>query len=371
MSSVPGPTTLPRFSVVVPAYNVSQHIGDTLRSLSEQSWPFHEVIVVDDGSTDGTADAIAASTDTYPIENLTVIRQRNAGVGVARNVGLSACRGEYVIFLDGDDVFDSELSRTLRDLCADEGSRPEIIYWKFHDQKFERLHGGALHDRWTSEIPERSTGPETLRRMFVSKSQLVNLLAAAYRRDFLLKNNLSFTPRCRSGEDSEFHCVTLAHASDVAFLDRALSTYVWRESSVTNSVSLSLFDGVLAYDRGAVYLARMLDPRHHDVVLAARQRVVPRFMGVFVDYCRAFPQGGMSLLAVLNRTHPLIVPRVRELVRDAEAEAPVDRKWTLFRLSPRCAAWYFGSAWSQSDTRGLHGRTLQAVRRALGRGAAS
>ncbi|BFT31320.1 hypothetical protein D210916BOD24_24960 [Alteromonas sp. D210916BOD_24] len=86
-------------SVVIPLYNKAKHIERAIQSILEQHIKVEEIIVVDDGSTDGSADVVRAMN----VENLTLIEQMNQGVSVARNNGVQAAKGEYVAFLDADD----------------------------------------------------------------------------------------------------------------------------------------------------------------------------------------------------------------------------------------------------------------------------
>jgi glycosyltransferase involved in cell wall biosynthesis len=92
--------TRPTVSVVIPCYNTERYLGDALRSVLTQDVPPLEVLVIDDGSTDGSA-ALAASFGP-PVR---VLSQPNCGVSAARNHGLREARGEWIAFLDADDVW--------------------------------------------------------------------------------------------------------------------------------------------------------------------------------------------------------------------------------------------------------------------------
>ena len=86
-------------SVVIPCYNRAALVGDTLQNLLDQSLPPHEIIVVDDGSTDGSAEVVASFGGKVKL-----IRQANAGPGPARNVGFEASTGRFIQFFDSDDL---------------------------------------------------------------------------------------------------------------------------------------------------------------------------------------------------------------------------------------------------------------------------
>lgn len=87
------------FSVVIPAYNCEATISATLDSVRSQSYPVSEIIVVNDGSSDKTAEILSNES------NIRVIDQKNAGVSHARNAGIKACQYDYIAFVDADDIW--------------------------------------------------------------------------------------------------------------------------------------------------------------------------------------------------------------------------------------------------------------------------
>lgn len=102
---------MPRVSVIIPTYNRAHLIEETLESALAQTYPDYEIIVVDDGSTDGTLSVLSKYED-----RLRVVSQAHQGNGgaQARNLGISKASGEYVAFLDSDDVwFPAKLERQL------------------------------------------------------------------------------------------------------------------------------------------------------------------------------------------------------------------------------------------------------------------
>jgi glycosyltransferase involved in cell wall biosynthesis len=107
-------TRPPSVSVVIPTYNRGDAVGEAIESALGQTLAPAEVIVVDDGSRDGTRERLAPYMD-----RIAYIRQENQGVSAARNAGIRAARGDLIAFLDSDDVWHPrKLDLQLRYLCA-------------------------------------------------------------------------------------------------------------------------------------------------------------------------------------------------------------------------------------------------------------
>ncbi|WAZ23400.1 glycosyltransferase [Streptomyces cinnabarinus] len=116
-----GPTVTEPVSVIVPAYNEKECIANTLQSLARSTHPI-EIIVVDDGSTDGTSEIARAAADSLGMRNVRVIRQENAGKPAALNNGVRSAGHGIVVMMDGDTVFEPDTVRQLVQPFAD----PEV-----------------------------------------------------------------------------------------------------------------------------------------------------------------------------------------------------------------------------------------------------
>ena len=95
-----------KVSVILPVYNGEKYIKKCMKSLIDQTLKEIEIICVDDGSVDGTLEALKEYEN---LDNVTVITQENAGAGAARNKGMSYAKGEYLSFLDADDIFEKDM----------------------------------------------------------------------------------------------------------------------------------------------------------------------------------------------------------------------------------------------------------------------
>ncbi len=105
----------PFFSVVVPLYNKKSYILRSLKSILGQSFRGFEVIVIDDGSTDGGSKLVSSLKD----KRIRLIAQKNAGVSSARNKGVSLAQGKYVTYLDADDEWSPDYLEALKKLISD------------------------------------------------------------------------------------------------------------------------------------------------------------------------------------------------------------------------------------------------------------
>ena len=110
----------PLVSILIPAYNAEEWIADTIRSAIHQTWPHKEIIVVDDGSKDRTAEVAR----NFAPNEVTVVSKENEGAAATRNRALQICRGEYIQWLDADDLLSHDkIERQLAVLREGDGNR--------------------------------------------------------------------------------------------------------------------------------------------------------------------------------------------------------------------------------------------------------
>ena len=214
-------------SIVVPVYNVAPYLTKCVTSLLEQDYPDVEVILVDDGSTDGSGslcDAIAAENP-----RVRVIHQSNQGLSGARNTGLASASGAFVAFIDADDWADptavSCLHRAAKEHAAD------IVVAGYQVDSVDR-QGNLIESRHASPTLE-VTGPGV--GCDQVSASLINTLGYAwnklYRRALLVEYNLTFIQGLSLVEDAVFNGEALRRARRVVLLDETPIHYVQRSAT--------------------------------------------------------------------------------------------------------------------------------------------
>ena len=108
-----------KISVIVPVYNVKLYLHKCVDSILNQTYQNIEVLLIDDGSTDGSSDICDSYTEKD--SRIKVVHKKNGGLSSARNTGLDMATGEYILFVDSDDYIDIEMIRRLYDALVKTG----------------------------------------------------------------------------------------------------------------------------------------------------------------------------------------------------------------------------------------------------------
>ena len=201
-------------SVVIPAYNAAAFIGRTLDTVRTQTFTDHETIVVDDGSTDGTADVVQAYLMRHAMHGR-VVRQENRGIAAARNVGMRAATGAYVALLDHDDLwYPEKLAAVIASF--ERHQEADLIC---HDENITR-NGKVV--RVSRRRPPQGNVYEAL----LFGGNLLSPSATTFRRDAALGfGGFDERPEYLTVEDYDFW-MRFSRARQIRFLNRVLGEYV-------------------------------------------------------------------------------------------------------------------------------------------------
>lgn len=121
-----------KFSVVIPLYNKEQSIVNTMLSVLKQSYQNFEIVIIDDGSTDNSIDAVKSIID----ERIRLIHQKNQGVSAARNRGIKEASYEWIAFLDGDDLWESNhLEEIIKMMTIFPNERVYVTSFEYSDKR--------------------------------------------------------------------------------------------------------------------------------------------------------------------------------------------------------------------------------------------
>ncbi|WP_342042987.1 glycosyltransferase family 2 protein [Bacillus sp. OTU2372] len=236
----------PFFSVIVPVYNVKEYLIRCIESIQTQSNGNMEIILVDDGSTDGSGDLCDELANKY--NEIIAFHKPNGGLASARNFGMQHAVGKYICFIDSDDWVEPSMFETL----MSEAFGQEIDVIKYGYQK---RRNGLILERKVSSIPEGSYEKEEIisfllpdavgRKDLFNYSQdfLLSAWSSLYRLDFLKINNITFTSeRIVLNEDYLFNVMVINKAESIKVLHEYLYNYDDRLGSLTQRYRINMYD---------------------------------------------------------------------------------------------------------------------------------
>lgn len=212
-----------RFSVIIAAYNIEGYIQRAIKSVEEQTFKNYELIVVNDCSTDNTESKILEYCDKY--ENIKYLKHdKNRKLGTARNTALEIAKGEYIIYLDGDDYFASkDVLEKLNNLIGND--KPDIIYLGFE------IEG----DRSELVIPTEETCTKTYK---AAMDKYPNVWSKCWRSEFLKDNNIIF-PDYRFYEDVLYVYKGVMRSKNYKIADFVVHKYTsGRTGSITTKIGI-------------------------------------------------------------------------------------------------------------------------------------
>jgi glycosyltransferase involved in cell wall biosynthesis len=239
----------PKVSIIVPTYNRAKYVTEAIDSILSQAFRDYEVIVVDDGSTDNTKEVLMRYGN-----RIAYIYQTNSGVGTARNVGIQHARGEWLAFLDSDDIWLPEYLSCQMDRAKQD---PSICTHMTNSIRVQA--DGAKIDTFQHAgiDPRKAFGNDlclVLERplTFIIQKQLPFLQATMFRREVFIKAGL-FNEKVTIAEDVEA-IARMCLQGSFSLCSRPLVHIMRRHESISNLSSR--WDSDIIYCRncnGAIY----------------------------------------------------------------------------------------------------------------------
>lgn len=234
-------------SIVVPAYNVEKFIGECLKSIQQQTYENWQALVVDDGSTDKTAEIVQKIVGQD--KRFRLIRRQNAGVSVARNTGIKVSEGIYLSFLDGDDMWEPTFLEKL--VAAVQANDVDMAYCGY-----THLYSNGLRRKFSYPY----ANGRILFEVIQGKTQ-VHIGSILVEKTLIDQLGLWFTEGCRVGQDQEFIWKLISQAKVYA-VPQELMIYRIREKSAMSAKWRwqNHIHAIYGFKRAAEYILQNLPP---------------------------------------------------------------------------------------------------------------
>ncbi len=210
----------PRVSVIIPVYNTGNYLSQCLDSLLKQTLKEIEIICVDDGSTDNSLSILKKYSE---LDNrIKILKQNNKGGGIARNYGMSIAKGEYLSFLDSDDIFNENLLKDTVNVA--DNTLADIVIFLFqkyntNTNTYYKYHYGFKKNNFPNLLFNYHSNPNNFLQSFNPAAW--NKL---FRHSFIKKNGLHFQDNKRAN-DVYFTITSFISAEKIYFLDKSLVYY--------------------------------------------------------------------------------------------------------------------------------------------------
>lgn len=226
-----------KFSIIIPIYNVEKYVEQCLESVDGQSYEDYEIILVNDGSTDAS-EAICKSFVANSNRNYQVINQANGGLSAARNTGLAAAKGQWIVFVDSDDYISTDLLKNLDAAMA----KNDADLYTFNHNRIDANGNFVAKKLYAVENARLSFKSEAEMTKFICDEFLNYGLGweawgMIYKRSIIEENNISFQDtKDVFAEDLCFALQYLMHVNSIYVLCDLLYNYRIRPGSLLETL---------------------------------------------------------------------------------------------------------------------------------------
>jgi len=281
----------PQLSVIVTVYNIEKYIAQCLDSILNQSFQNFEIIVVDAGSSDNTA--VICDRYREKNSNITVVNFHPDGPAASRNEGIKYAKGEYITFVDGDDVIDSEMYSVLMAEMTDE--KLDAVYctcYRFFNDDLSNLSMRNIDEISMTGKEEIASGLLLPMVSPVKPGIEIpgSMCMTIYKKSIIDENNLRVRNMSEIfSEDNFFNIEYLAYSEKVKTLNKPFYFYRKNLNSISNIVHDYTVPALKRFEKGVCEICEKLDISVREAQRRCKVRFVVRFSAVVKKKIDALP----------------------------------------------------------------------------------
>lgn len=228
-----------KLSIIIPAYNTEEYIGQCIESVLNIKEIENEIIIINDGSTDKTFEILKKYESKN--SNIKLITQNNQGASVARNRGIKESTGDYIYFLDSDDWIETgSFEKIVKGIENDYNNNEEIDVLVGKEKGFSEFTKiETLDERIPKELVGKIiSGKEFMEKSIKGKFWNVRLPIYLYKSSLLIENNIIFPIGRKSNEDEVFSINIFYHTKRLKIVDEIFGNYRARNGSIMSVLNV-------------------------------------------------------------------------------------------------------------------------------------
>lgn len=293
-------------SLIIPVYNAEKYLEETLNSVIGQHFADYEVILVDDGSTDNSGSICDQFAAVH--QNISVLHKKNGGQSSARNLGIRAAKGEFLAFLDSDDLLcDKDSFASLSKRMVENTDIILFRYYKYYSP-------GSISDCGISMSGlDGRDKTDVIHELVKRDAFFCSCWSKCVRRSLVIDNNLFFDENLTC-EDMDWYFSVVEKAKNIVVIDKPFVYYRQHPNSVTASFKPESIDGfIYTVEKWEKRFQRIDDPRLKETLLSALAKL---YCNLLISFSRHQKELQNQRQRIFNLRHLLkynLNPRTKKI----------------------------------------------------------
>ncbi len=292
-----------KFSIIIPIYNAERHLNTCISSILSQEYQDYEVLLINDGSNDNSCsicDKVSQEKSFF-----ITIHKENSGAADCRNIGIQHARGDYILFLDSDDTFTSNILLKINNIIG-ERNGSDLYIGKFNYLIDGQITSKSNYDFDSSKL-KKENKCDVLAYLFSEiPEQTWSVWRNVYNRKFLLNNSIFFNKNLVLGEDLDFFIRSVLKAKDVSFINEPIVNYrLFEVTSVTANLNIKKIKDIIYLCRYWIGYFKNADCSELSRKLIY-ERLTFSFAAIFLHYGRMKNDDKRELRELIKQNEDLL-----------------------------------------------------------------